>query len=263
MALDFHHQASDAVPGEKSPTITHDSARATFFTSRGARFSVSMTGNGSWSAGDADATRGLSGTKRQDYGGGVTLSESAAGTTFAQAGSYQAARDRINPQADMTTSMVSVTGTRGAGSIFGISAMVSAVRLQGGDSMGTSDSYLAAVQPTFNIPKLALSLQPRASYSRTINSLVAADTRVAQYLILVSWRPAWRSVRGTLQAFGDWTQPPAGQAFGRRYGINLTVGWGTRAGALAATPSPTAFTAQTSAVGVSALLLNGLFQARH
>lgn len=174
-------------------------------------------------------------TDRSSTGGSLTWTESFGAYSFSQTLSRQDLRDRINDLSNNATSAVTFTAAGAFTPWFSLSGVVAGTRSEGSIVVGTTDVTTASLQPVLNIARLFLSFQPRVSYSRSENDLLASEATSEQMQALLSFAPPWMANAFAVQLSADWTRSRLGDdpnPTTRRYvaTINLHRLWGTAPG---------------------------------
>jgi hypothetical protein len=125
------------------------------------------------------------------------------------------------------------------GSAVMLSALLSGTRSESPEPVGTTDLWLASLQPTFNWARAALALTPRASYTR-VESELGGTSEGEQYALVVQWSPPWWQSFFNVQVGADWnrnsTEGMPTPDFDQRIVASLTLRWGLSRAMLAAAP---------------------------
>jgi hypothetical protein len=219
------------------PKTRQTGVSASVQRSFGSHLSLMVMGNVTEDRGDALETLFMPETDRGSSGGSLTLTESFGVYSFSQTLSRQDLTDRINELSNNATSAVTLTASGAFARWFSLSGVVSGTRSEGSIVVGTTDVTTVSVQPVFNVARLFLSLQPRASYTRSKNDLFGGATASEQAQALLSFAPPWLANAFAIQLSADWSRTrlsddPGPAPTTRRYvaTINLHRLWGTSPG---------------------------------
>jgi hypothetical protein len=196
----------------------------------GQRVSLSVSGNATKDSGDALEELFMPKTDRLSSGVSVTLSEFSSRYNFSQTISRQDFSDRINELSENTTSAVTLTASATLTRLLSLSGVVSGNRSEGSVIAGTTDVYTAALQPALNIPRLFLSLMPRASFTKSRNDLFGSDSTSEQYQALATFAPQWFDSVVAVQVSVDWSRSqfsgnPSPAPFVRTYTGTINLHW--------------------------------------
>ena len=196
----------------------------------GSHVSLAFSGNLTKDKGEEKPEIFLPRADRSQSGGTGTLSEFFGRFNFSQTLSRQLLRDRVNSLNDQTITSGTVTGGGMFNPYFNLAAVLSGTRSEGSFIVGVTNQYLASLQPTFSLPRLYLSLQPRASYSTSKNDLYESKSTTEQYQGLLTFAPPWLGSIVALQLSADWTKNSfAGQLdpakFVHRYVGTINFHW--------------------------------------
>ena len=173
----------------------------------GSHVSLALSGNVTADKGEEKPEIFLPRADRTQSGATGTLSEFFGRFNFSETLTHQLLRDRINDFNDQTITSATLTGGGFLSQYFNLAAVLSGTRSAGKDFIiGTTDQYLASLQPTVSIPKLFLSLQPRASYNASKNDLFDSRSTTEQYQALVTFAPQWLGSFVAVQFSADWTK---------------------------------------------------------
>ena len=173
----------------------------------GSHVSLALSGNVTADKGEEKPEIFLPRADRTQSGATGTLSEFFGRFNFSETLTHQLLRDRINDFNDQTITSATLTGGGFLSQYFNLAAVLSGTRSAGNDFIiGTTDQYLASLQPTISIPKLFLSLQPRASYNTSKNDLFDSRSTTEQYQALVTFAPQWLGSFVAVQFSADWTK---------------------------------------------------------
>lgn len=248
LALQVRHLEGGNSSGSVQPGAREDGGNLTLNTTIGQKVSVSASAQITADRADADLEHHLPETDRTQSGWTVTVNENPGAITFSQTYSNQRLRDDVNPSSDQTIQTASVNAAGALAPNLNLSALVSGTRSESIPDAGQTDQLLVSLQPSFAIPALWLSLQPRVAYNRSQNRVANLDSRGEQYQILLLWAPTWVGSLVNLQFFADWNRNRSkGQSgaspFTHRYAGTLTLRWG--AGKGPAAPDQTALPGST------------------
>jgi hypothetical protein len=235
LALQYRHLEGGNSSGSVTPDAREDGGSLTVNTGIGSMVTISASGNVTADSADADAANQLPRTDRTQSGWTVTVNETPGAITFSQAFAYQRLRDEVNPSSDTTVKTASINAAGALGSYLNLSGIISGTRSDGIPQIGRTDQILLSLQPSFAIPALSLSLQPRASYTRSENEVTALDSRTEQYQFMLLWAPTWAQSLVNLQFSADWNRTRnkgqiGGSDFVPRYASTLTLRWGAGRG---------------------------------
>jgi hypothetical protein len=136
-----------------------------------------------------------------------------------------------------------------------LSALVSGTRSESPEPVGTTDLWLASLQPTFSWTRASLALTPRASYTR-VESELGGTSEGEQYALVVQWSPPWWRSFFNVQVGADWnrssTEGVPTPDFDQRIVASLTLRWGLSRAMLAAAPPAPLPSPPSSAAGHAA-----------
>ena len=172
----------------------------------GAHVSLTVMGNTTMDRGDALEALYMPETDRDSTGGSITWSETFGVYSFSQTFSRQDLKDRINPLSNNKTSAGTLTANGMFRPWFSLSGLLSGTRSEGSVITGRTDVTTASLQPSINIARFFVSLQPRASYTRSVNDLFANASTTEQAQALVSFAPPWMSNAFAVQLSADWSR---------------------------------------------------------
>ncbi|HEX8620262.1 MAG TPA: hypothetical protein VF911_21965 [Thermoanaerobaculia bacterium] len=242
ISVQLRHLQDGNSSGAVAPQTRETGGIVSFSAPLGSRVMLSLTGNSTRDRSNGNASLFLPGADRTQQGVSATLSETFGRFGFTQTFVQQELRDRLS---DLMNQQVRTASLSAAGTLFtnfSLSALVSGTRSEGSPSVGTNDILVASLQPGYTIQTIGVTLQPRATYSRSEASLGGFESRLEQYQMLVSWAPTWLQSYASLQLSADWNRnrltgvPDSG--FQRRYAAALSLRWGASGGAAAnATPA--------------------------
>jgi len=237
LSLQYRHIVAGTTSGSLTNSSREDGGNLSYQTLLTQRVSLSASGNLTQDRGSADPTLSLPAIDRRQYGGSLTGTEMLGALSLSESYSYQRVRDEVMPVANTTvqTALVNANGTIAPG--ITLSGLASATRSEGSPSVGRTDLLLLSLQPTVAIPRIWVSLQPRATYTQTKNSLSASRTHTEQYQALVAICPPWQKSLFSVQLAGDWmrnrTDGQTDVGFVSRYSGAITIRWGAGKGAAA------------------------------
>jgi len=172
----------------------------------GQHVSLALSGNLTKDKGEEKPEIFLPAADRNQSGGTGTLSEYFGRFNFSQTLSRQLLRDHVNDLNDQTITSGTITGAGMFSPYVNLAAVLSGTRSAGSFIVGTTNQYLASLQPTFTIPRFFISLQPRASYSTSENDLYESKATTQQYQGLLTFSPQWLGSIIALQLSADWTK---------------------------------------------------------
>jgi hypothetical protein len=241
-------QAIDGDAGAGTPARVR-TANASLNAPLGTRFQLGLTGNATTTRADADLAAFALEVERLDWGLGGVLTATLGAFQLSQSLSLAEHDDRLEPLLDTTTTSFA---TSLAGSLAGAGALslsIAGGRAEAAPSLGRTDSLTASLQPSWEIRRAAIRLQPYYSYNRTRNRALGLDATSEQIHGGFAWSPPWLRSLVTLDLAGDWIRQRSGdgtadEGFTARYTANLVVRFGRRvdptaAGGDAVTPAAT------------------------
>jgi hypothetical protein len=202
------------------------------------KVTLSLSGNSTKDKGEGNENLFLPETDRRQNSLSATFSESLGLFSFSQTFIQQQMKDRVSSLNDQTirTATLSAAGT--VTPAFTLSALLSGTRSEGSFLVGDTEVLLASLQPSFTVSALQLTLQPRATWSRTELSIAALETQLEQYQMVVMWAPNFYKSFASIQIAADWNRTRVdGQPvpdFDRRYTGALSLRWGVTGGNAAA-----------------------------
>lgn len=214
--------------GQLLPSTSERGAVVSLTTAFGSHVYFSLMGNLTEQQGDAVPAISLPETDRRQSGVAGTLSETFGRFSISQTLQWQKMDDAISPLAQQTVKAATLTAAGALHPSFNLSAVLSGTRSEGAAAIGTTDQMLASLQPMLTIPRIWVSLQPRAMWGRTESSLTGFETRTEQYAALLSFSPPIGRSILALQISADWSRnrftgqvvdPP----FVRRYVATLSL----------------------------------------
>jgi hypothetical protein len=204
-------------------------------TSIGQRTTLSLGTNWTTDRGAGNPDLALPDLDRKQTGANGTLAEIFGRFNLSQTLTVQRLRDRVNPISDQT--MTAATVSFGGAMIpsINMAAVLSGTRSAGSAAVGTTNQYLASLQPTITLPR-GVTFQPRAMYSTSKSDLTNIESRSEQYAGLVTWAPPWHQSALSLQLSADanrnhFTGQIAPSKFVHRYVSTLSLRWGAGQGA--------------------------------
>jgi hypothetical protein len=241
LSMQLRHLQDGNSSGAVMPKTRETGGILTFSTPIGQRVMLSLTGNTTHDRAAANADLFQPGANRTQRGVSATLSETVGRFGFSQTFVQQELKDEISALTNqkVRTAMFSAAGTLWTN--FSLSALLSGTRSEGAPSVGTNEVIVASLQPGFTIAPIGVTLQPRATYSRSEADLAGFVSELEQYQMVVSWAPTWLESFVSLQVSADWNRNRltglAETGFQRRYAAALSLRWGAAGGAAAnATP---------------------------
>jgi hypothetical protein len=172
----------------------------------GQHMSLALSGNVTNDKGEEKPEIFMPRADRRQSGGTGTLSEFFGRFNFSETLSHQLLRDHVNDLNDQTITSGTLTGGGFLSQYLNLAAVLSGTRSAGSFIVGTTNQWLASLQPTLSIPKFYVSLQPRASYSTSKNDLYESKTTTEQYQGLVTFSPQWWNSLFAVQLSADWTK---------------------------------------------------------
>lgn len=241
VSVQLRHLQDGTSSGALIPTTRENGGVVSLMSSLGTHVSVVVMGNITTDKGAGIPSLFLPATDRKQAGGALTLTEMAGRFMLSQTYTLQQLRDRVTPVSDQTIHSAMLSGGGRLTTNFNLMTVISGTRAEGDETLsGTTEQFLVSIQPTWAIPPLSLSFQPRAQYSRSSNDLTSFESTTEQYQGLVTWSPSWLRSLLSVQVTADWSRNEySGQItkpeFEHRYIGSLSLRWG--AGSGAATPS--------------------------
>ncbi len=210
------------------PTITEDGAALNLSLPLGQQ--VSMSGSATLNAtyGAAVPERYLPATDRSMTGLTLNFTEMAGVASFSQALSWQEMEDQVTPGSNQDVMSVNLSANGTMAPWLSLNGMLSGTRTDAAQPMGRTDQFMAAVQPTFTLAPLFVTLTPRGSYSRSENDVSSSVSESEQYQFVVQYAPPWLGSFLAFEVVADLTRsmssyqegsPP----FQRRVIATLTV----------------------------------------
>jgi len=260
ITVQLRHLQDGTTSGLFVPRTRETGALASFMKMIGQHVSLALSGNVTQDKGDEKPEIFLPKSDRSQSGGTATLSEFFGRFNFSETLSRQLLRDHVFDLNDQTITSGTLTGGGFLNQYFNLAAVLSGTRSAGSVIIGTTNQYLALLQPTLAIPKFYISFQPRASYSTSKNDLYESKTTTEQYQGLVTFAPQWAGSIVALQLSADWTKndyagQPVQSKFVHRYVGTINFHWRagvgpaytnyvpfTAPGAVATTANPAAAT---------------------
>ncbi|HMJ87588.1 MAG TPA: hypothetical protein VK504_30630, partial [Vicinamibacterales bacterium] len=235
ITVQLRHLQDGSSSGLFVPRTRQTGGLASIVKMLGSHVSLALSGNLTKDTGEEKPEIFLPRADRSQSGGTGTLSEFFGRFNFSQTLSKQLLRDRVNSLNDQTITSGTVTGGGMLSQYFNLAAVLSGTRSEGSFIVGVTNQYLASLQPTFSLPKLYLSLQPRASFSTSKNDLYESKSTTEQYQGLLTFAPQWLGSIVALQLSADWTKSSfAGQLapakFVHRYVGTINFHWRTGMG---------------------------------
>ena len=204
-------------------------------TSLGPQTTLSLGTNWTLDHGSGNPNLGLPNLDRAQTGANGTLAETIGLFNLSQTLTVQRLRDKVNPISDQTTTAATVTFGGLMTPIINMAAVLSGTRSAGSSAVGTTNQYLASLQPTITLPR-GITFQPRAMYSSSKSDLTNVESRSEQYAGLVTWAPPWHQSALSFQVSADanrnrFTGQVTPSRFVHRYVSTLSLRWGAGHGA--------------------------------
>ncbi|MCM2316151.1 MAG: hypothetical protein NDJ92_13475, partial [Thermoanaerobaculia bacterium] len=239
LSLQVRSQESGTLADGSGEKVAEQSGTLTFISPLGTGIMANATASATTTDGDGDPLHGVPGSDRTMYSLGVTVSETIGTLSIAESITWQDLSDSVTSAFDSTVTSGSVSAGGMLGASVMLSALISGTRSESPAPVGTTDLWLASLQPTFNWTKAALAFTPRASYSR-VKSDLGGTSDSEQYGLVVQWSPAWWQSFVNVQVGADWNRSSSEglptPSFDQRIVASLTLRWGLSRAALAATP---------------------------
>jgi hypothetical protein len=216
--------------GALLPRNRENGGTIAFATSLNPKTTLSLGTNWTIDHGSGNADLGLPNLDRKQTGANGTLAETIGRFNLSQTLTVQQLRDRVNPTSDQTTTAATVSFGGAMTPIVNMAAVLSGTRSAGTSAVGTTNQYLASLQPTITLPR-GITLQPRAMYSSSKSDLTNIESRSEQYAGLITWAPPWHQSALSLQLSADanrnsFTGQPTPSKFVHRYVGTLSLRWG-------------------------------------
>jgi hypothetical protein len=215
------------------PTITEDGAALNLSLPLGQRVSMSAAATLNATDGAADPERYMPATDRSMSGLALNFTEMAGVASFSQSLSWQEMEDQVNPGSNQEVMSVNLSANGTMSPWLSLNGMLSGTRTEAAQPMGRTDQFMAALQPTFTLAPLYVTLTPRGSYSRTENDVSSSVSESEQYQLVVQYAPPWLGSFLAIEVAADLTRslssyqegsPP----FQRRVVATLAVRRGAR-----------------------------------
>jgi hypothetical protein len=221
--------------GALLPRNRENGGTISFATSLGQRTTLSLGTNWTMDRGAGNPDLALPNLDRSQTGANGTLAETIGRFNLSQTLTVQRLRDRVNPTSDQTTTAATVTFGGAMTPVINMAAVLSGTRSAGSDAVGTTNQYLASLQPTLTLPH-GITLQPRAMYSSSKSDLTNIESRSEQYAGLITWAPPWHQSALSFQISADmnrnrFTGQVTPSKFVHRYVSTLSLRWGAGHGA--------------------------------
>jgi hypothetical protein len=257
VTLQLRHLQDGTTSDLPVPRTRETGGIVSYVTMFGQHVSLALSGNLTQDKGDDKPEVFLPKSDREQSGGTATLAEFFGRVSFSETLTRQLMRDHIFDLNDQTVTSATLTGSGFLNSFFNLAAMLSGTRSAGSFIVGTTDQYLASLQPTIAIPRLWISLQPRATYSTSKNDLYASKSTTEQYQGLVTFAPQWAGSIIALQFSADWTKNTFDGQFGpakfvHRYVGTINLHWRAGMGPAYVNYVPFAVPGATAAPGTTA-----------
>lgn len=205
VSLQLRHMQDGVSTNLLVPRTRENGGMASLMRMFGSHVSLSLSGNLTKDKGEGTPALDLPGADRNQSGGTGTLSEFFGRFNFSQTVSQQILRDHANSLNDSTTTATTLTSGGQLTPHLNLSAVLSGTHTNGNPTVGKTDQYLVALQPMVTVPVLFLTLQPRASYSTSENSIVPTTT-TEDYQWLMTFAPQWMKSMFSMQLSGEWTR---------------------------------------------------------
>ncbi|MCZ7651004.1 MAG: hypothetical protein M5U13_07530 [Thermoanaerobaculia bacterium] len=241
VSLQLRSLESGSLPGGGGTEVAERAGNLSLFAPLGSKANVNLNAGLTTTKCDGDPGHGLPGSDRSMLTLGATFTETLGGFSLSQALNWMDLGDDLSPAFDQEVTSGTLSAGGSLAPWLALTAMVSGTRTEAAFPVGTSDLWVASLQPTLTWAKAALTLTPRASFSR-FESALAGRNDSEQYQLLLQWSPAWMRSLAAFQVAADWTRNvtaglPA-PSFERRVVGNLTLRWGLSQADFAAPPPP-------------------------
>jgi len=216
------------------PPATVDAVQLDWSAALGTAFHLALGGNFAATEADADPELFLPATERRDWGLSGSATATFGSLQLTPQASVQVQEDLDDPASEVTTSNLGVSAyASGAGGL-SLSASLTGTRVDAGATSGTTDTLVLSLQPAWEIAAASLRLQPLLNYTETANDLLGFDTATEQYLLSLSWSPAWLGSLIALEVTGDWSRTrdgfgPDDSDFSERYTAVMVLRGGGQA----------------------------------
>ena len=239
-----------AIDGDDStgPPARLVSANLSFSRPLGSAVQLGLAGTAATTRAGADAELFTPEVDRLDWTLGGNLSESLGLLQLSQAATLAVHDDRREAAADTTTTDASLSAFGPLGGVGSLSASLSATRLDADPLFGRTDTWAVSLQPSWQIARAALGIQPLYSYNRTHNGVADLEMTTELIHLGVTWNPSWLGSFLALDLAGDWTRvrdagsgTSASDGFMARYTATLVLRLGAQSVAAdAEVPAPAA-----------------------
>lgn len=239
LSLQLRTQRSGTLADGSGQSVEENAAMLTVVAPVNSRFVASATASATTTKGDANPDYELPGSDRSMIALGLTLSETIGSMSLAETIVWQELTDDVTSAFDSTVTSGSLTAGGAAGSAVTLSALLSGTRSESPQPVGTTDLWLASLQPALTWTAASLALTPRASYTR-VESELGGTSEGEQYALVLQWSPPWWEAFFNLQLGADWSRtsteglPTPG--FDQRLVASLTLRWGLSRSKLVTTP---------------------------
>jgi len=232
LAFGVRHLNGGNTSGSTNPHSSEDGGNISLNRSFGQIFDVSGSANYTRDKADVDDLHTLPATDRNVGGVQINFNERPGRISFGQTLQYQTTNDKINPSGDSTIKGGTLTANGALVPNFNLSAMAAATRSDGSSTSGQTDQLVLSLQPSYMIPRYAVSVIPVVSYSRSKNDLFNSDSKTRTFAPVIMWAPQWIGNLFTLQASANWSKSETkGQPsphMDPTYGANLSLRWGLK-----------------------------------
>jgi hypothetical protein len=199
--------------------------------------SLSVSGDHTDDQGNADTKTFLQATDRQHMGLTMTLSEYVGRFNFGQTLSHQQTRDHIQVTNRNDTDTLSLNGGGSISTNLSFSTNLSDTASEGVSQFGKNETLSLGLNPTYNIPRFHISLQPHATYTKTRNAVLGSGNTTQDFQATVSWNPVTFHSIGAFQLSSGWNHSQDQSRLGRRplqlgrtYSATFTLRWGAGIG---------------------------------
>ena len=176
-------------------------------------FNAAATGSLTKNTGDEDTVNTLPEVDRTQKTANVTLTETASGFSISQGLSYQELRDAKQPLSDQTVKMAMLTGSGMLFPNFNLSVNLSGTHSESAPTVGTTDQWLASVQPALTIPKVFTTVTPMVSSTRSKNDITHLVSQSEMYQVMVQFAPTWVNSLFAGQVAADWSRSQPSMQF--------------------------------------------------
>ncbi len=241
LSLELRRLESGSLPDGTGAKVVEDGAGLNLFSPLGDRVQLVLGTNLTRTRSDGDPRHQLPGADRSLLGLNATLSESVGGFALSQSLTWQDLADDANPAFDQTVSGFALSASGNVSDALALTALLSGTRTEAAPPFGSTDLWLASLQPVVRWSRARLTFTPLVSFTR-YGSELSGTIDTEQYQLIVDWAPGWWRSFATLQIAADWSRSAVdGQenpGFHQRIVAGLALRWGLSRAQLRSTPLP-------------------------